>query len=250
MGIPRIIHYCWLSNEPFPELVLQCVNSWKKNLPNYQFILWDTNRFDINNNLWVKQAFESKKYAFAADYIRIYSLYHYGGIYLDTDVEVLKNFEPFHQHAAFTGFESKTDIEAAVMGAEKGNPWLKDILNYYNDKAFIKEDGSYDTKILPVIISIISQEKYGFVPNGKYQELKSDIHIYPEDFFSPKNIRTHQINITKNSVTIHHFNAGWVKKGLIYKIKRITHLFLMQFGDSFHSWITKSVRKFTGNAKI
>ncbi|MBN1969109.1 MAG: glycosyl transferase [Candidatus Delongbacteria bacterium] len=248
--IPKIIHYCWLSNDPFPELISQCIASWKKFLPDYEFMLWDTNRFDLETSIWAKEAYSAKKYAFAADYIRIYSIYKFGGIYLDTDVEVLKSLNPFLHHSAFTGFENKTEIEAAIIGAEKGHPWLKDILDYYDGRRFIREDGSYDQKILPVIMSLITVDKYGFQLDGQKQVLKNDIHIYPEDYFSPKNIRTLKIHKTKNSVTIHHFNAGWIKKGFTYKFKRFLHHLLMLTGESFHLKIVKFLRKFTGNSEL
>ena len=116
--IPKIIHYCWLSGEPYPVLVEKCINSWKKNLPEYDFVLWDANRVDTISNLWLKQAYENKKYAFAADYIRFYALYYYGGIYLDADVEVLKTFNDLLDQKQFLGEEAGGDIEAAVIGAE------------------------------------------------------------------------------------------------------------------------------------
>ena len=248
--IPKLIHYCWLSEEAFPELIQTCIKSWEKVLPDYEFVLWDKKKFDLSTSTWVKQAYDNKKYAFAADYIRIYSLFHFGGIYLDTDVEVLKNFDSFLYHDAFMGFESKTDIEAAVIGSMPHHPWLKDILDYYEKRSFIKDDGTYDTKILPVIISIISREKYGFEPNGRYQILKNNIHIYPKDFFSPKDIRTLEIHKSINSVTIHHFNAGWINKGLRYKLKRLIHLLLRRFGESFHLKTINIIRRFTGNSKL
>ena len=91
--IPKIIHYCWLSGDPFPDLINKCIDSWHNILSDYEFMLWDTRKIDVNSNLWLKQAYENKKYAFAADYIRFFALYHYGGIYLDADVEVLKDFK-------------------------------------------------------------------------------------------------------------------------------------------------------------
>ena len=124
--IPKIIHYCWLSGEPYPVLVEKCINSWKKNLPEYDFVLWDANRVDTISNLWLKQAYENKKYAFAADYIRFYALYYYGGIYLDADVEVLKTFNDLLDQKQFLGEEAGGDIEAAVIGAEKGLEWIKE----------------------------------------------------------------------------------------------------------------------------
>jgi len=117
--IPKIIHFCWLSNDEYPKKIKKCVASWRKKLPDYEFILWDTNKFDINSTLWTKQAYETKKYAFAADYIRLHAIYTYGGIYLDTDVEVLKRFDNLLNLPYFIGSQHDHLMEAAVIGAEK-----------------------------------------------------------------------------------------------------------------------------------
>ena len=118
MAIPKIIHYCWLSENPVPEDMLRYMATWKEHLSDYEFIKWDFNRFDINSSVWVKEAFENKKYAFAADYIRFYALYHMGGIYLDSDVEVLKSFDDLLDLPYFVGAEKAQTPEAAVIGAE------------------------------------------------------------------------------------------------------------------------------------
>ena len=117
--IPKIIHLCWLSGDPYPAKIAKCLDTWKKHLPDYEVMLWDTNRFDLNSSIWVRQAFEKKKYAFAADYIRFYALYHYGGIYLDSDVEVLKSFDDLLDLPYFMGAEKAHTPEAAIIGAEK-----------------------------------------------------------------------------------------------------------------------------------
>lgn len=139
--IPKIIHYCWLSNEPFPDDVQKCMDTWRKHLPDYEFKLWNFSCFDIESSQWVKEAFMYRKYAFAADYIRIFALYNYGGIYLDTDVEVLKSYNDLLELPYFIGLEKSKDegevsIEAATMGFEKGHPLLKDILGYYDKRKF------------------------------------------------------------------------------------------------------------------
>ena len=130
--IPKIIHYCWLSNDPIPTNLQKYMKSWEKYLPDYEFWLWDFNRFDINSSIWVKEAFEAKKYAFAADYIRCYALYNYGGIYLDMDVEVLKSFNDLLHLPYFLCQEEKAPIEAAVIGSEKHNKLFEKMQEYYN----------------------------------------------------------------------------------------------------------------------
>ena len=108
--IPKIIHYCWLSNDPIPEKLQSCMNSWKKQLPDYEFKLWNFSSFDINSSQWVKEAFNAKKYAFAADYIRLYAVYNYGGIYMDMDIEVIKSFNPLLDREYILGYETQTGI--------------------------------------------------------------------------------------------------------------------------------------------
>ena len=150
--IPKIIHFCWLSGDKYPDIIEKCIASWHEKLPDYEFILWDTNRFNLEDNLWVKQAFDTKKYAFAADYIRLFAVYNYGGIYLDTDIEVLKKFDDLLNLPYFVGSEGEGIIEAGVFGAQKECEWVGDCLNYYNGKSFIKSDGTFDQLTLPRIM--------------------------------------------------------------------------------------------------
>lgn len=202
MPIPKIIHYCWLSGEPYPELVQRCMQSWKEKLPDYEFILWDMNRFDIHSVSWVEQACAVKKWAFAADYIRLYALYNYGGIYLDSDVEVLKSFDDLLDRPYFFGrehtpdrIENRDSIEAATFGAEKGLPFLKRVMEYYERHDFVDDNGYMDTTTLPTVLA---------------RKLKGEsLEILPMDFFSPKNTRTLELQITENTYSVHHFNGSW-----------------------------------------
>ena len=152
--IPKIIHYCWLSNDSYPEDFKRCIDTWKEKLPDYEFILWNFERFDIKSSLWVKQAFENKKYVFAADYIRLYAIYNYGGIYMDMDIEVLKPFDDILDSPIMIAYENdeKTGIEAGCFGAEKGDELIEKCLSYYENRSFIKDDGSFDDLPLPKII--------------------------------------------------------------------------------------------------
>ena len=150
--IPKVIHYCWLSSDAIPAKQQECMNSWKKYLPEYEFILWDLNRFDINSTIWTKQAFEAKKYAFAADYIRLHAVYTYGGIYLDMEVEIVRSFNPLLDRKYILGFEHVNGIEGGVFGGEKVSCWLKDCLDYYTGRSFILSDSKYDLLPLPVIM--------------------------------------------------------------------------------------------------
>ena len=150
--IPKIIHFCWMSGDPYPPQIQRCINSWKKVLPEYEIWLWDVKRFDINSSIWVKQAYDAKKYAFCADYLRLYALYNYGGIYLDSDVEVIKSFDDLLHLPYFIGYESKKYLEAAVIGSEKQNLFLFKILQYYTNRSFRLSSGEQDLLILPKIM--------------------------------------------------------------------------------------------------
>ncbi len=217
--IPKIIHFCWLSGDKYPSLIQKCIDSWKEKLPDYEFILWDTKKFDLESNIWVKQAFESKKYAFAADYIRLYSVYHYGGIYLDTDVEVIKSFNDLLNRPYFIGFEGGGVIEAGVFGAKKHTDWVKECLDYYDGKTFIKEDGGFNTKTLPrIMMSQItnSKELVETLPSELkpevYKSREKYLYVFPKDFFCAKNHGTGMIEKTNNTYSIHHFAMSWVPK--------------------------------------
>ncbi|WP_346711901.1 glycosyltransferase [Phocaeicola plebeius] len=230
--IPKIIHYCWLSNDPYPPLINQCIESWKTKLPDYEFILWDTKRIDINSEIWLKQCFENKKYAFAADYIRCYALYHYGGIYLDADVEVIKSFNPLLDSTIIMGEEASGDIEAAVIGSEKGSKWLEKCLEYYKNRPFIKPNGSYDMRPIPLLLNQIRQDFFPSYP------------LKPFYYFSPKDYNIGKIYITNQTYCIHHFDGKWLKKGFKYKLKIILHKILYTIlGRKGHNKAVKFIRK-------
>lgn len=225
--IPKKIHYCWLSGDEYPPLIQYCIDTWKKVLPDYEIILWDTNRFDINSVAWVQEAFEAKKYAFAADYIRFYALYTEGGIYLDSDVEVLKTFTPLLKAKSFIGFEAATEmVEAAIVGSEPGMPWCKAILDFYSDKHFIS--GMDTSNILaPVVTGNALRAAYpdfpSTIPTKPISINKGDVIAYPAHYFSPikydieKNYSNTKVFTSKYSnnpetYCIHRFNASWTSK--------------------------------------
>lgn len=203
MPIPKIIHYCWLSGDPYPELVQHCIQTWKEKLPGYEFVLWDANSFDVHSVPWVEQACNAKKWAFAADYIRLYALHKQGGIYLDSDVEVLKSFDSLLGKQYFFGKEHTPDkienadsVEAATMGCEPGNEFIAKCLEFYKDRNFVNKDGSFNAVTLPTVLA---------------RELKNfrDLEILPMDYFSPKNTRTLVVEKTENTYSVHHFNGSW-----------------------------------------
>ena len=194
--IPKIIHYCWLSDDPVPEDMQAYMSTWKQ-LDGYTFMKWDFNRF-TEDVPWVREAFAAKKYAFACDYIRLYAVYHYGGIYMDMDMELVKPFDDLLDAPLMLALEvdETTRIEAGCFGAEKGHPFIKKCLDYYDGRHFVLEDGSYDERVAPDIISEFIDA--------------CDAEIHTSDYFTAKNFRTGKIKITENTHTIHHFKDSWM----------------------------------------
>ena len=192
----------------------------------------------------LKQTIAEKKYAFATDYIRIYALCHYGGVYLDADVELVATLNPFLRHSFFIGFEYSNDLEPAIFGAVPQHPWLIYLLNYYQNRSFIKNDGTLDTKPLPVIFNETALQ-YGLKSNGKMQYINNEnIAIYPCEFFSPKNIYFKQVKITKNTIAVHHFDGSWVHKNGKYLLKQFFHQLLYRLGGKkLHFNFTQIIRK-------
>ncbi len=227
--IPKIIHFCWLSDDPFPMKIQRCVNSWKRQLPEYEIIHWNTKNFDVHCNKWVEQAYNSGDYAFVADYVRFFALYSMGGIYLDSDVEVLDSFDEFLEKKSFFGYEYTGLPEAAVVGTEKGTVWLKNALDWYEKMSFLNIDGSKNRVIAPLIL------KYAFEKDSSYSLIDDEsVHEYdgnlilPYEYVSPKNGFSGMIYDSEKTVCIHHFNSAWLKPGLLRKIKKVIHLFLIK----------------------
>lgn len=212
--IPKIIHYCWLSDNPIPASLNRYMSTWKRILPDYEFMKWDFNRFPRGKSKWVDQAFDNKKYAFAADYIRLYALYNYGGIYLDMDVEVLKSYDPFLCLSSMVCYEANgTTIEAATIGSEKGSEWVKKCLDYYQDRDFVTEKGVLSMKPIPQIMRDILNQNYKLSSVGNIEDalsLTQEIPVFSSDFFSPKSYSSGKVKTTKNTYSIHQFSGTWL----------------------------------------
>jgi mannosyltransferase OCH1-like enzyme len=251
--IPKIIHFCWLSNDEYPELIKKCMATWKTKLPDYEFVLWDAKKFDLESTLWTKQAFETKKYAFASDYIRLYAVYTYGGIYLDTDAEVVKSFDDLLDLPYFIGQEHIGNIEAAVFGAEKGTDWLADCLKYYDNRPFIKEDGKLDLIILPKIMKAQIEPKRGVVAMSQneidkiHQLIKDDtkLFLYNYKYFSANNFETHEILKNKDTYAIHHYNNAWIPLKLRIKLN-----LKRKFQKFFGTKLTDTLIGYSGFRKV
>ena len=212
--IPKIIHYCWLSGDPFPPEIQQCIDTWKEQLPDYEVWLWDTNRFDVNAVKWTQQAFEKRKYAFAADYIRLFALYHYGGIYLDSDVIVYKSFNDLLRLPYFIGHDQIRGFEAAIIGAESGCKWIKDLLDSYEGLEFVRSDGSLDILELPCrfhhVLTGLGYKFYRLHQLSDYVMTEKRLEVFDGDFFNSRNAI--EVRKTKKSYCAHNYAGSWQNK--------------------------------------
>lgn len=209
--IPKIIHYCWFGKGEMPELAKKCISSWKKYLPEYKFVLWNEYNFNLEQYPYAKEAYHRKKFAFVTDVVRMYALYNYGGVYMDTDVEILKPLDDFLNNQAFSGFESENFFPTGLMAAEKGSLWAKENLDWYDGKHFIKEDGSEDMTT-NVIIIMNNMKKYNVKLDNSFQVFENYFTLYPKDYFCPLDHKTRNLLLTENTVSIHHFMGSWVDK--------------------------------------
>jgi hypothetical protein len=206
--IPKTIHYCWFGRGKMPEIALKCIASWNKFLPDYTLKCWNEDNFDIQSVPYVKEAYESRKFAFVTDYVRLFALYTEGGIYMDTYVEALKSYDDLLHLPAFSGFESLTEIPTGIMASEKKGEWAKEMLEYYNkERHFILPDGTLDTTTNVKIIGELMAAN-GFELKNGYQVYKNCMHMFPKDYFCPKG-RTGIITLTANTYCIHHFTGSW-----------------------------------------
>ncbi|XME04324.1 glycosyltransferase family 32 protein [Lachnospiraceae bacterium C1.1] len=208
MSIPKKIHYCWLSGEPFPDDIDRCIQSWHKFMPDYEFKLWDQKNSDIQSHPYVLEAVMCKKYAFASDFIRLWALYEFGGIYLDSDLEVLKSFNPLLSEKAFTGFEVGGRVAAWIFGSERHNPMIGELLSYYDNRTFVLENGCMDMTPNTVPVTRTFAEK-GLKDKDVTQYL-DDITVFSSDYFSPFNPWTKERIFTDNSYAMHLFKGAWM----------------------------------------
>ncbi|MDR0605618.1 MAG: glycosyl transferase [Bacteroidales bacterium] len=207
--IPKIIHYCWFGGNPLPSLAVKCINSWRKYLPDYEIREWNENNFKISKYVFAEEALKCKKYAFISDVCRLYALKEFGGIYMDTDVEVLKPLDSFLHHTAFSGFENDNFVPTGMMASIAEGYWVKELLKYYDNRHFLLENNEMDTASNTSIITEMMKKK-GFVMNNQFQEIKDYVAFYPNEYFCPKSYKTGQIDLTENSYCIHHFAKSWI----------------------------------------
>lgn len=216
--IPKIIHYCWFGGKEKPKEVNDYILTWKRVLPDYQIIEWNESNFDLNFNQYVKEAYDKKKYAFVSDVCRLYALKEMGGVYLDTDVEVLKSFDSFlNKESSFLGEEQKGKLlGTAVIGAEPCCPWICRFIELYDTLFFVKKNGTLD-------ITPNTERLTQFLKKSEILGPK----IYPIDFFCAKDYKSGRVTITDNTVCVHHYAESWVEP---LKCEKYEALFWKFFG--------------------
>lgn len=210
--IPKIIHYAWFGRGEKPDLVRKCIASWKRYLPEYEFIEWNEDNFDLDKYPYAREAYSNRKFAYVSDVVRLHALYECGGIYMDTDVEVLKPLDRFLTHDGFSGFQSLNEIPTGIMASKKKNKWVNDQLDYYRNNHFDLDSVNKKHITNVELITSISLEKHGLILNNEYQVLKYGMAMYPMDYFCAKWADSGKIYKTKNTVTIHHFAGSWTPK--------------------------------------
>ena len=220
--IPKIIHYCWFGGGPLPEKDRRCIESWKKMCPDYTIMQWDETNYDISKNRYMKEAYDAKKWGFVPDFARLDIVYEHGGVYLDTDVELIRNLDDLLHNKAVMGFEDGKMVNpGSCVAAEKNHPALKQLMEMYNHLTFLQEDGSYNLTPSPVMNTDFLL-KYGLKQDNTKQ-IVADITIYPTEYFCPKDFFTGKLTLTNSTYSIHWFNASWQapKQKFLLKVRRI-----------------------------
>lgn len=211
--IPKIIHYCWFGGNPLPKSAQKCIRSWGKYFPDYEIKEWNEQNFDVNSILYTQQAYERKKYAFVSDYARFQILHQYGGLYFDTDVEVIKPMEDLLAKGAFMGIEKDADKVGVAAGlglaAEPNMPIYQEIVDHYHQVPFVDEDGNQiPGTVVKHVTDVLIQK--GFVLKDEIQHV-ADIWIYPNEYFNPLEDATGKLTITSNTRSIHWYSKTWVE---------------------------------------
>lgn len=241
--IPEIIHYCWFGGNPLPKSAVRCINSWKKFFPGYEIKEWNESNFDVNLMTFTREAYEAKKYAFVSDVARFWILYHEGGLYFDTDVEVVASFDDILLKGAFMGVETPSDeihvptVNPGLgLGCEKENPVWKSILEYYKTLHYQDEKGQKIPGTVVTHTTEVLSKQYGLMPTNEIQQLEGVV-VYPSDFFNPFNDLTGVLKKTANTRSIHWFSKTWIDRPMWYFW--ITRLLHRVWGTGFASRFKK-----------
>lgn len=221
--IPRRIHYCWFGRGEMSKTAQECMASWHKYMPNWEYVLWNEDNFDMTLFPYAREAYEARRFAFVSDVVRLYALKRFGGVYLDTDVLAYKSFDPLLKYTAFAGFEGSKHcpVGTCIIGSEANGEWVSKQLAYYEDRRFVLQNGEYD---LTTNVSFITRTMIegGFVPNGVEQDW-GGIHVFPVDYFSPRHTTGEYIR-TERTFCDHLGLASWMDSGKGWKSRLLARL--------------------------
>lgn len=248
--IPKVIHYCWFGRNPLPPLAVKCIESWKKYLPGYEIKEWNEDNFDVNIIPYTREAYEARKYAFVSDYARFYILYHHGGLYFDTDVEVIRPMDDIVERGAFMGCESEVKYKPggtalAVnpglgLGCNPGQGLYAEILELYSGLQFKRADGGLNLKTVVEYTTELLLTKG--LKNVNEKQCIADVQIYPKEYFCPMDYETNKLDITENTRSIHHYAASWINWKMRLKIKLVKVLPMgQQLLEIYQKW-KKNIR--------
>ena len=231
--IPKKIHYCWFGGNPLPNDFQKYIESWKSYCSDYQIIEWNETNIDLHSCKYLEQAYNEKKWAFVADYVRFLVVFKEGGIYLDTDIEVIKPLDELLENNAFFGFGS-TSLTVPIFGAMAGHPCLEDILEDYSHRSFIKEDGTLDETTIERTVSRILTSNYGLKMNWEEQYLRDGIRVYPREYFFSTDWHTGIVHLNPKLYVIHYAVGTWLPEEERIPIeirKKTIHLFGEKIGQ-------------------
>lgn len=239
MSIPKVIHYCWFGNGKMPPISEKCIKSWKKYCPDYEIICWNEQNFDLTQNRYMREAYEAGKWAFVSDFVRLKILYDHGGIYLDTDVELIKPLDPLLKHRGFMGFDEKGMVATGLgFGAEPGNEIIGAFLKDYDNLPFVKADGSFDLTPCPDRNTAALKRLGMNIKNT--DQLFRGVRFLPREYMCPMDYYTGKKTITKNTYSIHHYCASWTSPVTkrTTRIKRIigVKLYNKLYGKFLHKF--------------
>lgn len=225
--IPKVIHYCWFGGNPLPESAIKCIESWRKYMPDYEIREWNEACFDVNAVRFTQEAYKLKQYAFVSDYARFWILYNYGGVYFDTDVELIKPIDDIIARGAFVGMEISYKKANGLWGiapglgiaGEKLNPIFGEVLAKYENMHFVNSRGSFSATVVKMFSQLMNAKPYRMDESGI--AIFDCMNVYPKDYFCPKNYVTGELDITENTRSIHHYAATWVKrKSFLQRLKQ------------------------------
>lgn len=214
--IIKKIHYCWFGRNELPESAIKCIESWKKFFPGFEIIQWNEDNFDVNGCQYTREAYEKKKWAFVSDYARFKILYENGGLYFDTDVEVIKQMDDILEKGPFIGCEGKSVAAGLGLYATPGLDLYAAVLRSYEGESFLLKDGSPNLKtVVTRVTEVLEQHGFDKMKVKEIQEVDG-VYIYPTEFFCPMDFETRQIYITNNTRSIHHYDNSWYDEKNIY----------------------------------